>query len=46
MYFCMRVPACVFGFVETDCVVDGIKPAVSVDSVGLLALMGWMNAEY
>lgn len=35
-----------FGFVEADCVVDGIKPAVSVDSVGLLVLMGWMNSEY
>lgn len=33
-------------FVEADCVVDGIKPTVSVDSIGLLALMGWMNAEY
>lgn len=35
-----------FGFVEADCVLDGIKPAVSVDSVGLLVLMGWMNSEY
>lgn len=34
-----------FCFVEADCVVDGIKPTVSVDSIGLLALMGWMNAE-
>lgn len=32
-----------FGFVEADCVVDGIKPTVSVDSIGLLLLMGgWM----
>lgn len=42
----MPVPECMFGFVEADCVVDGIKPAVSVDSVGLLVLMGWMNPEY
>lgn len=31
---------------KADCIVDGIKPTVSVDSIGLLALMGWMNAEY
>lgn len=33
-------------FVKADCVVDGIKPTVSVDSIGLLVLMGRMNAEY
>lgn len=44
--FSMPVPECMFGFVEADCVVDGIKPTVSVDSIGLLALMGWMNAEH
>lgn len=32
-------------FMMAACNVDGIKPAVSVDSIGLLALMGWMNAE-
>lgn len=42
---CNSVPACMFGLVEADCVVDGIKPTVSVDSIGLLAPMGWMNAE-
>lgn len=31
--------------VITNCVIDGIKPTVSVDSIGLLALMGLMNAE-
>lgn len=37
---------CALYFGEADCVVDGIKPTLSVDSIGLLALMGWMNAEY
>lgn len=32
-------------FLIADCVSDGIKPTVSVDSIGLLALMAWMNAE-
>lgn len=41
----MPVPACVLCFLEADCVVDGIKPTVSVDSIALLVLMGWMNAD-
>lgn len=36
---------CMLFFVIADSVVDEIKPTVSVDSIGLLALMGWMNAE-
>lgn len=46
---CVILYACAFCalyFGEADCVVDGIKPTLSVDSIGLLALMGWMNAEY
>lgn len=31
--------------VIADCAVDEIKPTVNVDSIGLLAVMGWMNAE-
>lgn len=38
--------ACMFGFVEGDYVVDGIKPTVSVDHFGLLVLMGCMNTEH
>lgn len=44
----MYVEVCIFlcDLVEAECVVDGIKPTVSVDSVGLLVLIGWMNAEH
>lgn len=42
----MPVLACMFDFVEADCVVDGVKPTVSVNSIGLLAPMGRMNAEH
>lgn len=44
--FCTPVPTYMFGFAEADCVVDGIKPTVSVDSIGLLVLMGWMNTAH
>lgn len=37
----MPMPECIV--VEADCVVDGIKPTVSVDSAGLLELMGCMS---
>lgn len=44
LYAC--VGACMFDFVESACVVDGVKPTVSVDSIGLLAPIGRMNAEH
>lgn len=42
----MPVLACMFDFMEADCVVDGVKPTVSIDSIGLLAPIGRMNAEH